>query len=165
MTDVFFSVVKKKVEPKNEQQISARRIVIWFCRDLLPYSAVPGVGFEDFWKSLNIKAKLPDESTLRRGALDDMYVCLKRQLIDKLKTISRHGTIGMDSWTDKFKHITYNTVSLHYIENHKRWNMVLKTGSFPPPHTAQNFKEYLNELLIEYGIQNMKLNSKNFKML
>lgn len=156
LTDVFCSVVKKKVNPKDEQQILARRIVLWFCRDLLPYLAVAGVGFQDFWKSLNIKTKLPDESTLRRGALDDMYLCLKRQLIEKLKTIPKHATIGIDSWTDKFKHITYNTVSLHYIENHQRLSIVLKTGPFPPPHDAQNFKNYLNELLTEYGLQNMK---------
>lgn len=120
LTDVFCSVVKKKVNPKDEQQILARRIVLWFCRDLLPYLAVAGLGFQDFWKSLNIKTKLPDESTLRRGALDDMYLCLKRQLIEKLKTIPKHGTIGIDSWTDKFKHIT------HIIQFHSTILRIIK---------------------------------------
>lgn len=80
MTNVFFNVVKKKTEPQDEQLILARRFMLWNCRDLLPCSAISGPGFNDFWNYLNVKLKLPDESTLRRAPLDDLYICLKKQL-------------------------------------------------------------------------------------
>lgn len=131
LSNVFFNLVKKKTEPKNEQFILARRFMLWYCRDLLPCSAISGPGFKDFWKYLNMKLLLPDESTLRRAALDDLYICLKKQLFDKLQNISEHGTIGIDSWTDNFKRITYNTASYHCIENNQVLTIVLKTGPFP----------------------------------
>lgn len=154
LTDVFCNVVKKKIEPKDEKRVFSRRMALWFSRDLIPFSAVTGIGFQDFWRSLNIKYELPDETTLRRAALDDIYACLKKQVIEKLEDISTYVTIGIDSWTDGFRRITYNTASLHYIENHKMLSIVLKTGPFPPPHNAITYKVYFEKLVDEYKLRN-----------
>lgn len=35
--------------------------------------------------------------------------------------------------------------------------MVLKTGSFPPPHTAVNLKMYFDSIISQFGLQNKKI--------
>lgn len=83
LSEIFIQQ-KKPSNPmtnKDEKFILSRRLVIWFCRDLLPFSTVENDGFSHFWKSLNQSTKLPTRTNVSINALDDMYNVLKENLL------------------------------------------------------------------------------------
>lgn len=82
LTDVFLSTSKSTMpaNSKDERFMLARRLSLWYSRDLLPFSMVEYKGFNDFWKALNVGISLPSRHTISIGALDDMYTCMKKEL-------------------------------------------------------------------------------------
>lgn len=82
ISDAFFPDPKKRKENNdrdNSQFMFARRLSIWFCRDLLPYNTVNSEGFEDFWQSMRATIckelpSLPSRTTISVNALDDVYM-------------------------------------------------------------------------------------------
>lgn len=84
LTDVF--IAKSKSSPENksrkdEHYFLGRRLILWLSKDLLPLSLVEYKGFQDFWSSLHLNIKLPSRQTISISALDDMYLCIKNELI------------------------------------------------------------------------------------
>lgn len=88
LTDVFLSRTKSKmpVNSRDERFMLARRLVLWFSKDLLPNSMVEKKGFIDFWNAHNNGMPLPSRQTISIGALDDMYACMKKELIATIST-------------------------------------------------------------------------------
>lgn len=88
LTEIFVEQ-KKKDNSKtiaNDKFIFSRRLLVWLCRDLLPFNLVEKDGFIDFLNSLNRKrTDIPSRTTISNMALDDMYLCIKRKLISYLK--------------------------------------------------------------------------------
>jgi hypothetical protein len=80
-----------------------RDLCLMMCVDLRPFSMVSDKGFATFCAK-NIRAMaLPDESTLRRGALQDLYRTLKVHVKNQLKSVVDSGgclCIMFDGWTD-----------------------------------------------------------------
>lgn len=72
--------------PSDERFILARRLILWFAKDLVSLSTVECKGFNDFWNSLHLRIPLPSRPTVAIGALDDMYDCMKKELISKICT-------------------------------------------------------------------------------
>lgn len=92
LTDIFICADGKKTPPnkpidskKDERFILGRRMALWLSKDLLPYKTVENRGFRDLWASLDIDVDLPSRQTVSVSALDDMYACMKKELISKLK--------------------------------------------------------------------------------
>lgn len=87
LTDIF--VEKKKDDSRkiaDDKFIFSRRLLVWLCRDLLPFNLVEKEGFINFLNSLNRKrTDVPSRITISNMALDDMYLCVKRKLISYLK--------------------------------------------------------------------------------
>lgn len=107
LTDVFISKKKSNIQintGKDERLILNRRLSLWLCKDLLPFSLVDNQGFQDFWRSLNVNINLPTRQTITIGALDDMYLCMKNELI---KVLTNSG--GKDERADSivFSRIIY----------------------------------------------------------
>lgn len=134
-----------------------RQIVLWFCRDLLPLSTVEKTGFKDFWKYLKKSHTLPSRSTVSIGAPDDVYLCCKNKLIERLTNTPSHATVTFDGWSDSHKHISYNTYTYHFMENWKMKSVVLKTASFAHPHTAERLKEDFEHTMAEFNILNKRI--------
>lgn len=89
LTDIFISKrneMEKSKTPSDEKFILARRLIVWFARDLLPLSMVEYEGLNDFWHSLHIGIPLPSRPTVSISALDDMYACMKKELINRIST-------------------------------------------------------------------------------
>lgn len=88
LTDVFLSKSKSTIpgNSKDERFMLARRICLWFSRDLMPFSMVEYKGFKDFWNSSNIGIPLPSRHTISIASLDDMYTCMKKELISIIST-------------------------------------------------------------------------------
>lgn len=87
LTEIFLEQKKPSSStPKDEKFILARQLVIWFCRDLLPFCTVENHGFSNFWKSLNNSTKLPTRANVSVNALDDVYNMLKQNLLLESKS-------------------------------------------------------------------------------
>lgn len=87
LTQLFVEKKKEGGAVKlDEKFVFSRRLLIWLCRDLLPFNMVEKIGFVDFLSSLNRKSSdIPSRTTIANMALDDMYNCLKAKLISHLK--------------------------------------------------------------------------------
>lgn len=164
INDVFFpndaasTVKRKQCQAKdNTPFIFFRQIVLWFCRDLLPLSTVEKSGFNGFWKYLNGMHRLPSRSTVSISALDDLYLCCKNKLIERLTNSTSHATITFDGWSDRHKRISYFTYTYHYMESWKMKSVVLKTAMFAHPHTSQRIKEDFESTLAEFNVLNKKI--------
>lgn len=90
LSDIFLQQKKPSTSAtnKDEKFILARRLIVWFCRDLLPFCTVDNDGFANFWKSLNIPIPLPTRQNVSINALDDMHNVIKDHLITDLKNSS-----------------------------------------------------------------------------
>lgn len=148
---------QKSNKAGKSQFMFARQVSLWFCRDLVPLNTVEKTGFNDFWKYLNTSFDLPSRSTIAIGALDDLYICCKNKLIERLANTASHATITFDSWTDNHKRISYVTYTYHFVENWKMKTAVLKTASFPHPHTADRIKDDYDDTLAEFNVVNKNL--------
>lgn len=92
LTDIFITVNTKKTplsqstsQIKDERFILGRRLTLWMCKDLLPFKMVDNKGFNDFWASLNNDLALPTRQTISVSGIDDMYSCMKKELIVRLE--------------------------------------------------------------------------------
>lgn len=91
LTDVFISDGAKKItvnrssnENSDEKFILSRRIALWLCKDLMPFKTVENKGFSDLWTSLHVGIPLPSRKTIAVSAIDDMYSCMKTELVSRL---------------------------------------------------------------------------------
>lgn len=164
LDEVFFPDGKKRKVSDGQnnpesQYIFTRRLVIMICRDLLPYDLVAKEGFKDFWESVkNSDHIMPSRTTVSVSALDDVYACFKKKLIEQLAAAPPHGTITTDLWTDKFKRTAYVAYTYHYMSG--TWNIntaVLATAQFEHPHTAKRLVENFTQIVNEFGITSKKL--------
>ncbi|XP_031639538.1 zinc finger BED domain-containing protein DAYSLEEPER-like [Contarinia nasturtii] len=160
LSEVFTQ--KKKEVTKGqlgEKFIFARRLLVWFCRDLLPFNVVSKPGFLDFFKSLNRKGDdIPSRTTISNMALDDMFSILKKKLISNLKETQDHCCISFDMWTDNYRRISYITYTCHYITSEwKLQSRVLKTSMFEHPHTCSRIAENFHSMISEYAIEQKEI--------
>lgn len=92
MTDIFFSKKGNNTPSASapltkipdDRFILNRRFALWLCKDLLSFKTIENKGFADFWLSLGIDSKLPSRKTVSVSGLDDIYKCLKNELMIKL---------------------------------------------------------------------------------
>lgn len=149
-----------KTKEERERFVFFRYIVIWICRDLLPFNMVCGEGFNMFWNKFSLKKHLtlPSRTTVAGQALDDAYTCIKQQLLHCLEGAQKHAAITFDCWTDAHRRIGYITFTYHFIT--KDWTIfhtVLKTSHFQAPHTGERTKNMFNKLLNDFNLQNKKI--------
>lgn len=86
LTELFIEKKKNVTAKVDEKFVFTRRLLVWLCRDLLPFQLVEKTGFIDFFNSMNRKkTDIPTRQTISNMALDDMYKCLKTKLIGHLK--------------------------------------------------------------------------------
>lgn len=162
LTETFFPDSKKR-KLNNDQNdtksqfIFIRQLVVWICRDLIPYNIVSQPGFKEFWEQ-NSSRKLPSRTTISFKGLNDVYICLKNKLIEKLAASPDHGTMTTDMWTDKFKKTSYITYTYHYMS--ESWEMksaVLEVAKFEHPHTGKRIEQNFKELLSEFKLAAKKI--------
>lgn len=148
LTDLFFNSTKKRKANNEEsiahlQYIFNRQIALWMCRDLLSFSTVTKEGFIDFWSSTKHTPELilPCRGTIAISALDDLYDCFRKKIVEILSSSPDHGTITFDCWTDSAKRTAYVTYTYHYMHDWTIRTAVLKTAMLAKPHTAERLKE------------------------
>lgn len=158
LTEMLFSNKVSSTISKtkdNGQSHMSRRMVLWLCRDLMPLMTVENVGFRDFWKYLRPNEPLPSRKTISFGALDDIYICMKNQLIKELQESDR-GFITFDCLTDGFKKHSYCTYTYHHLVEWEMRSTVLKTSRLDHPHTSEKLAKDFKKTLIEFGLDKKK---------
>lgn len=143
---------------ERDQFLLNRRICLWLCRDILPFSTIENIGFKDFWQATSGRdTHLPSRSTMSREALDDVYICMKKRLIDNLKEAPKHGVIAFDAWTDRFRKHSYCTFTYHYMYEWSMKSIILKTSRFDHPHTGESLKNFFQSTVNEYSLHGKNL--------
>lgn len=78
--------------------------------------------------------------------------------ITNLYFLSVHCAMTFDSYCDKVHHRSYNTYTLHQIDDNWKLNSrVLKTSLMESSHTAQNICDDFNRVVDEYKLNNKKI--------
>lgn len=164
LTEIFFGTAKKRKSNEDEtrahlQYIFNRQLTLWICRDLLPFNTVTKDGFIDFWNSTNHRPNLPlpCRATISVSALNDLYECTKRKLVNILTTAPEHATITFDCWTDSAKHNAYVTYTYHYMHDWSIRTVVLKTAMLSKPHTGERLQENFEEMIREYDLSSKRI--------
>ena len=83
-----------------------RRLVIWFCMDLIPFDAVQKDGMKGFFDRILPSLNLPTPVTLSSSALDDVYMSLRSQVQNMMKNC-KSLCLMFDGWTDKYRARSY----------------------------------------------------------
>lgn len=81
----------RESKPASSAFEFSRDICLMMCTDLRPFAMVNDRGFSAFCAKNLPNMMLPDESTLRRGALNDLYRTLKVDVKKQLKVVSDSG--------------------------------------------------------------------------
>lgn len=161
LTEMFFGPPAKRQRVDSESQSMHsmnRRMALWLCCDLLPFSIVEKRGFNDFWNECQFtRNKIPSRTTVSGSALDETYLCFKTRLIQVLTFAPTFGTITTDFWKDKYKQMSYITYTYHFIDNWKINSYVLKTCAFDQSATAENIITHYENTLTDLKLTNKKV--------
>lgn len=153
----------------TDAEVKARvtlKCVEMCAQDGRPFNTVAGEGFKTLCQELinigaqkgeiNIEHVLPHPTTVSRNtatAVDG----LRAKLLPKLREALREECCAFtsDMWSDKYKHISYLTMTANFIT--PTWglrNCMLFISDFPldKAHTAQNIMEEAATSLAEIGI-------------
>jgi hypothetical protein len=121
-----------------------RDLVLWFCRDLMPFTAVNKSGFLDFFDKY-MPMTPPSDSTLSLTALNDLYTAACSQ-VKKLLNDVNAVCVMLDGWTDRNKALSYNAIRVSFI---KEWQFYVVTLSCEVlvHHTGKNLANEVNRIL------------------
>lgn len=163
--DTHFTTKEKEI--KKEIKDSVTKACVTLCsKDVRPFDIVSGSGFINFAQTLlqigatygNLDAKnlLPHPTTVSRNTEKEMER-VRNELISKVQLLidSRSCSATTDMWTDPFKHLSYITLTLHFIDDSWKLNSnVLFTQKFYNDRkTAFNIKFELIRKIKEIGFK------------
>jgi hypothetical protein len=74
--------VQSKASGKMDQETVSRDFIVWLALDLLPFSAVNSPGLQYFFRRHVPHIHIPDESTLRKKYLCEIYDTLADAVIE-----------------------------------------------------------------------------------
>ena len=144
----------------SKKYFLARALVKWTCMDLHPFSAATTTAFKDLCIQLNLvkdSSEFPDESTLRKCALNDVYKYLLKEVKEKTALID-YGCLSIDIWTDNHRRVSYADTLVHYINN--QWELKtlnLRAEEFEHPHTGKIIKTRIEDTLSTFGLDKNNL--------
>lgn len=136
-----------KLNPATSQFDLNRDIVLWLCRDLLPFEIIDKNGFQEFNKK-NVQLTLPSSRTLATTALADVYMALRSKVKENLADMVS-GTVMLDGWTDAHHRYPYVGVRLCTVD--AKWNYCLFTLCVKPveSHKSEDLAVFVREVLEE----------------
>lgn len=129
-------------------KVITKAIAFYICKDIQPYSATEGQGFEYLMSVLELRYKKPGRKVFAEKEIPELYLKVKQ---DIAKSMHNANTVAMtiDGWmscaTDSFV-----TVTAHYID--EEWALqshVLQTCKFTEVHTGKNLAALLQEVFRE----------------
>ena len=123
-------------------------VVIWFCRDLMPFEAVSKDGMIQFFQKNLPDVTLPAPATLSGQALDDVYIAVHSQVKDTLNN-TKSLCLMFDGWTDRYRGKPYLGIRAAFI---KDWSYHLITLGchVVPVHTSREIADHVLKTVGEF---------------
>jgi len=87
--------------PSPPSQHEFNRDLLIFARDLMPFGSVRKSSFREFFEKYLPSFSLPDETTLPKSVLDDMFVTAVAKIKQFLSDVPS-VCVMFDGWTDKY---------------------------------------------------------------
>ena len=131
---------------KTEKLDLNKDLVKWFCVDLLPFSTVKKDGFQYFFKRHMKQLTLPDESTLRKTTLIEVYEEIKTKLVADLHDVH---TINLmfDGWTDAHHKCPYLGLRISYLNKEWEYRIATVSCKILPVHTGESVAQHVRSEL------------------
>ena len=88
-------------------------LLLWFCRDLIPFETISKLGMIDFFKKNVGGFELPTPQTLSATALDDVYNAVRVKAMEIMHDI-KSLSVMFDSWNDQYRACSYIGIRLAF---------------------------------------------------
>lgn len=138
----------------NSKFQNTRKIAEMCCWDLQPFKIVEKPGFQKFIKFLNPKVIIPTDRTVATSALNDVYDTYMQHVKQIISTAPKNVTFVLDMWSDKFKHLSYVNIKIHYCQEFDLKVISLKTELFPRPQTGVAVAKKINDTPSDFNLDN-----------
>lgn len=168
-----FTPSSSAVTPTEAKTIFARRLVLWLCEDMLPFSTVSGNGFAKFMIRMGYvknASEIPSNVAVSQTALDDIYAMTREAFIEKAQKAPKVINVVTDLWTSLGKQ-PFITITVRFMnEDLNLENLTLSTEALEHPHTGEIIAKAIQENLDDAGLGNKILtvvadNAKNMNRL
>lgn len=156
--ETYFGTSAKRVKVNKDEDTKwylSRDLVLWMCRDLLPFNMISKDGIKHFFKTYKIVTKdedLPHPSTLQTTALSDVYETVLKLVKDKTND-QEEFAITFDLWSDNYRRRSYITFTMHFIDlNFILQSLTLETKYVSSSHTGECILEEVIAVTEDFGI-------------
>ncbi len=150
--DANYSASNNKPPSRSE---FIRDLVIWFCRDLMPFNAVEKMGMVDFFRKNFPDIELPAQETLSGTALNDVYHATRTKVCTLLQGISS-ACVMFDGWTDRYRAKPYFGIRLAFVKNWKFFVITLSC-EVVPSHTGEALADQVQKVLAAFHVDTSKI--------
>ena len=150
----FSSNTDSKVRPTEAKSAFEynRDMVIWFCKDLLPFNTVDKDGFKHFFAKNGLRTfPVPSRKTLCGEALQDVYSCIKRKVC-ALASSAKVISLMFDGWTDKYQCLSFVGIRIGLIDSDWNYRVLTLSVKVLPVHTGLDLANHVTEELRQFGI-------------
>lgn len=125
-----------------------RDLVLWLCRDLLPFEMVLKDGMKSFFEKNVPQFELPSPATLSTTALNDVYLAAITK-VKSLMTDVKSACVMFDSWTDKYRGRNYLGLRLSFVQNWQ-YHVVTISCKVLFSHKSVDIAEHVRRELKEF---------------
>ena len=125
-----------------------RDLIVWFCRDLIPFGAVAKDGMIGFFRKLFPDMVLPTPDTLSGHALDDVYVTVHSQVKDMLREV-KSICLMFDGWTDRYRGKPYLGLRASFIKDWS-YHVVTLGCHVLPVHSSREIADHILKVVAEF---------------
>lgn len=149
--DKYLSKYSKSVEGSSasttEHEFN-RDLLIWFCRDLLPFEEVEKEGFIAFFQKNYPTCKVPTAATLSITALIDVYQACFKRVNDFVKDVPSI-CIMFDGWTDRYRARPFVGIRVCFVKGWKFYILTLSCQVLVG-HTGNQLADHVNAVIVSF---------------
>ncbi|CAB4427392.1 unnamed protein product [Rhizophagus irregularis] len=137
---------------KEKNSEFVKLLIKWIVIDMLPFSLVDSVYFNEFIQKLNPKFRCPGRTTLKNEIMSE-FKSRREHIVDFVKDIPGHCSITTDIWSS-IKNEAFIGVTIHFITNEwKLKHFTLEVLRITGSHTGNAIYEILNKLLEDFDLK------------
>lgn len=126
----------------------SRDMVLWFCRDLIPFNYTDKPGMAAFFGKNLPMFSLPSPATLSSAALNDVYLATVTKVKELLADV-KSLCIMFDGWTDRHRARPYLGLRVSFVK-HWSYHIVTLSCEVLPSHTADAVANHALKVLKQF---------------
>ncbi|CAB4443300.1 unnamed protein product [Rhizophagus irregularis] len=137
---------------KEKNSEFVKLLIKWIVIDMLPFSLVDSIYFNEFLQKLNPKFRCPGRTTLKNEIMSE-FKSRRECIVDFVKDIPGRCSITTDIWSS-IKNEAFIGVTIHFITNEwKLKHFTLEVLRITGSHTGNAIYEILNKLLEDFDLK------------